>query len=238
VGALVLVSIAPIAESADRSTAAAAPPPMAAPAVAERADVGRIVGLAVRPRAAHRASRSAERATARPRRAVAGVRRLVRRVRPEAIRRHVATHPIHRAARARSRVQFAPRTTVRRVVRMATHRPRRGMPPRMAAVVAFALSQVGKRYVSGGEGRGGFDCSGLTKRAYAHAGLRLPHSSGAQAARARRISRTQARPGDLVVGVGHVGIYMGRGMMVDAGNRRTGVVYRHLFSGLHVARLR
>jgi cell wall-associated NlpC family hydrolase len=108
----------------------------------------------------------------------------------------------------------------------------------MAAVVAFALSQVGKRYVRGGEGQGGFDCSGFTKRAYAHAGLRLPHSSGAQAARARRISRAQARPGDLVVGTGHVGIYMGRGMMIDAGNRRTGVVYRHLYSGLHVARFR
>jgi peptidoglycan DL-endopeptidase CwlO len=108
----------------------------------------------------------------------------------------------------------------------------------MAAVVAFAFAQVGKRYVRGGEGKGGFDCSGFTKRAYAHAGLRLPHSSGAQAARAQRVSRSQARPGDLVVGAGHVGIYMGRGMMIDAGNHRTGVVYRHLYSGLHVARLR
>ena len=108
----------------------------------------------------------------------------------------------------------------------------------MTAVVAFALSQVGKRYVRGGEGRGGFDCSGFTKRAYAHAGVRLPHSSGAQAARARRIPQAQARPGDLVVGTGHVGIYMGNGMMIDAGNRRTGVVYRHLYSGLHVSRLR
>ena len=107
----------------------------------------------------------------------------------------------------------------------------------MAAVVAFALSQVGKRYVTGGEGGGGFDCSGLTKRAYARAGLYLPHSSGAQAARARRVSRSQARPGDLVVGTGHVGIYMGRGMMVDAGNHRVGVAYRHLYSGLHLARL-
>jgi cell wall-associated NlpC family hydrolase len=34
-----------------------------------------------------------------------------------------------------------------------------------------------------------------------------------------------------------VGIYMGRGMMVDAGNHRVGVVYRHLYSGLHLARL-
>jgi hypothetical protein len=29
---------------------------------------------------------------------------------------------------------------------------------------------------------------------------------------------------------------MGRGMMVDAGNPRTGVVYRRLYAGLHVER--
>jgi cell wall-associated NlpC family hydrolase len=106
----------------------------------------------------------------------------------------------------------------------------------MTAVIAYAKSQVGKRYVSGGEGLSGFDCSGLTKRAYAQAGVRLPHSSRAQAARARSISRSKARPGDLVVGPGHVGIYMGRGMMIDAGNHRTGVVYRKLYSGLRVER--
>ena len=106
----------------------------------------------------------------------------------------------------------------------------------MAAVVAFALSQVGKDYVRGGEGPNGFDCSGFTRRAYARAGLRLPHSSGGQAARARTISPALARPGDLVVGPGHVGVYIGGGMMVDAGNRRTGVVYRHLYAGLHIER--
>ncbi|GAB2581069.1 hypothetical protein Aab01nite_58010 [Paractinoplanes abujensis] len=107
----------------------------------------------------------------------------------------------------------------------------------MNAVIAFARSQVGKRYVSGGMGSGGFDCSGFTKRAYALAGISLPHSSGAQAARSRGISRAHARPGDLVVGPGHVGIYMGRGMMIDAGNHRTGVVYRKMYSGLRVARV-
>jgi cell wall-associated NlpC family hydrolase len=107
----------------------------------------------------------------------------------------------------------------------------------MTAVIAFARSQVGKRYVSGGLGPNGFDCSGFTKRAYALAGIRLPHSSGAQAARSRSVSRAQARAGDLVVGPGHVGIYMGRGMMIDAGNHRTGVVYRKVYAGLRVARI-
>jgi len=106
----------------------------------------------------------------------------------------------------------------------------------LSSVVAYARSQIGKRYVRGAEGPFSFDCSGLTKRAYAHAGLRLPHSSGGQAARARPVSRGAARAGDLVVGRGHVGIYMGGGMMIDAGNPRVGVTYRHLYGGLRIER--
>jgi cell wall-associated NlpC family hydrolase len=106
----------------------------------------------------------------------------------------------------------------------------------MSAVIEFARAQVGKRYSSGASGPNWYDCSGLTMRAYQRAGLRLPHSSGGQAARARTVSRARALPGDLVVGPGHVGVYMGGGMMVDAGNRRTGVVYRRLYAGLHIER--
>ncbi|WP_245973114.1 C40 family peptidase [Actinoplanes lutulentus] len=126
------------------------------------------------------------------------------------------------------------RTTTRST---AIRRLRAGAGRDMRAVLAFARSQVGKRYVRGGEGPGGFDCSGFTKRAYARAGVSLPHSSGAQARRARTVDRSQARPGDLVVGPGHVGIYMGRGMMIDAGNSKTGVVYRKVYRGLRVARV-
>ena len=107
---------------------------------------------------------------------------------------------------------------------------------RFGGAVAYAYAQLGSRYVHGGAGRRQFDCSGLMMRAYARAGLRLPHSSAGQAARARPIPRSRARPGDLVVGSGHVGIYVGGGYMIDAGNPRVGVSKRRLYRGLRVER--
>lgn len=154
--------------------------------------------------------------------------------------RAATTRRLEKARRAHTvirRVTTAGRRESVRIHRSTRQfRVRGRQTPRMAAVIAYARSQVGKRYRSGAEGPHSFDCSGLTRRAYAHAGLRLPHSSGGQAAHARPVSRSSARPGDLVVGRGHVGIYMGGGMMIDAGNPRTGVVYRPLYSGLRIER--
>jgi len=203
-------------------------------------------------------SRSGARGTSGPRRAsVRPAATVVRKTARPAVRRDkikiVAVRPEARAqqnAGARSEAK-APRAeqTKRRVVtkrpslrsagakkRAKAHRAPGAMRG-MSMVIAYARAQLGKRYVRGGDGPNSFDCSGFTKRAYARAGLRLPHSSGGQAARARTIRRSQARAGDLVVGPGHVGIYMGGGMMIDAGNPGTGVVYRRLYAGLHVERL-
>lgn len=141
---------------------------------------------------------------------------------------HAPAKSSHQPRRVRHQV---PKRTVRHPAR----RPSYGVG-RFAAAVAYAYAQIGKPYVSNAAGPRAFDCSGLTMRAYARAGLRLPHSSGAQAARARSIPLSQARPGDLVVGPGHVGIYIGHGMMIDAGNHRTGVIKRRLYAGLHVER--
>ncbi len=107
----------------------------------------------------------------------------------------------------------------------------------IAAVLAYARAQLGKPYAGGAAGPRAFDCSGFTMQAYRRGGFVLPHSSAGQAARARLVGRSVARPGDLVIGPGHVGIYLGRNMMIDAGNRRTGVVYRRLYAGLRTARL-
>jgi cell wall-associated NlpC family hydrolase len=148
----------------------------------------------------------------------------------------LARRVAHTAARPVVHLRHTYRAVVARHAAVARPVRRIALGGGMNAVIAYARSQVGRSYVTGGEGGGGFDCSGLTRRAYAQAGIALPHSSRAQAARAHTVSRRVARAGDLVVGPGHVGIYMGRGMMIDAGNHRTGVVYRKLYSGLRVER--
>ena len=90
-----------------------------------------------------------------------------------------------------------------------------------AAQVAVntALAQVGDPYVWGADGPNSFDCSGLTKYAYAAAGIHLPHSSRAQSKIGAKVSRGNLQPGDLVFfysPVSHVGMYIGNGKMVYA----------------------
>ncbi|MFK3983466.1 C40 family peptidase [Micromonospora sp. NPDC050397] len=98
-------------------------------------------------------------------------------------------------------------------------------PPSGAAgtVVAYALAQVGKRYVYGASGPNSFDCSGLVAASYARVGIKLPHQSGAIASRGRRVPAGQWMPGDVIHTPGHVAIYLGNNRMVAATTPRTGV---------------
>ena len=84
--------------------------------------------------------------------------------------------------------------------------------------VAFAYAQIGKPYVFGGSGPGGFDCSGLTMASWAAAGISIPRTSYEQWASLPHVPTSQLQPGDIVVfnGAGHVGLYVGGGYMVDA----------------------
>jgi cell wall-associated NlpC family hydrolase len=96
------------------------------------------------------------------------------------------------------------------------HAHKRTVGERAAAI---ALREVGVRYRWGGiSPASGFDCSGLVSWAYGRLGIELPHSSYALYGRGRQIPRTGMKPGDVLFffGLGHVGIYAGRGRMVHA----------------------
>ena len=92
---------------------------------------------------------------------------------------------------------------------------------------ALAKKLVGAPYLSGGTSPAGFDCSGLSQYVYRHAGggKVISRTADEQFLHFKRISRTAARPGDLVFFhdtsdpgsyVYHVGVYEGAGAMVAA----------------------
>jgi cell wall-associated NlpC family hydrolase len=86
--------------------------------------------------------------------------------------------------------------------------------------VAFAYAQLGCPYVYGGTGpcQSGFDCSGLVMEAWAAAGVTIPRTSEEQLASLPQIPASDVQPGDLLIfdGGGHVGMYVGGGMLIDS----------------------
>ena len=89
--------------------------------------------------------------------------------------------------------------------------------PAGSDIVSIAMSLTGIPYVYGGSTPAGFDCSGFTQYVYARAGISIPRTSGAQGAAGTFVSASEARPGDLVWhAYGHVGIYAGNGMVIEA----------------------
>lgn len=127
---------------------------------------------------------------------------------------------ITRAQRA-SRDRGAPPARTLDPPRLAPNLPGLALGPRSGAQAAVqaALSQVGRPYRWGASGPSSFDCSGLTLWAWARSGVSLPHSSRAQYASTKRVSRAQWQPGDLLFfgsPIHHVGMYIGSGKMVAA----------------------
>jgi cell wall-associated NlpC family hydrolase len=100
--------------------------------------------------------------------------------------------------------------------------------PEAQRVTTVARRQVGDPWVAGATGPGAFDCSGLVFYAFKQAGLlkRIGGSRRSAAgywawfAQRGRTSRTNPRPGDLVIwgrGV-HIGIYLGNRRAISAIN--------------------
>lgn len=85
-----------------------------------------------------------------------------------------------------------------------------------SSIIGIASQYVGVPYVSGGTTPDGFDCSGFTSYVYAQAGISLPRTSGDQRYAGTVISQADAQPGDLIWSPGHIAIYAGDGMQIDA----------------------
>ncbi len=90
------------------------------------------------------------------------------------------------------------------------------------AVVAFARAEIGQPYRWGGDGRadGGFDCSGLTRAAWASVGVSLPRTAHTQYLAGPLLAAdSPAQPGDLVffgtrTHIHHVAIATGHGSQI------------------------
>jgi len=93
---------------------------------------------------------------------------------------------------------------------------------------------LGSRYVWGGTGPQGFDCSGFTQYVMKQHGVEVPRNSYEQFEVGQAVAREQLQPGDLVFfstyapGPSHLGIYIGDGKFVHALNQQTGVTTSEL----------
>lgn len=96
-------------------------------------------------------------------------------------------------------------------------------------LVEYAKQFLGNPYVWGGTSlTKGADCSGFVLSVFKNYGVKLSHSSRAQANEGTKISMDQAKPGDLIFygngsSINHVAIYIGGGQVIHASSPRTGI---------------
>lgn len=97
-----------------------------------------------------------------------------------------------------------------------------------SAVLELTKKQIGSYYVYGGNRPGAFDCSGLTQYVYGKNGYELGRICSAQMADGLIVSREGLQVGDLIFfrnggyWVEHMGIYVGDGKIIHAGNGGVG----------------
>lgn len=93
-----------------------------------------------------------------------------------------------------------------------------------SSVVSYAMQFVGNPYVWGGNSlTNGVDCSGFVHEVYAHFGISTPRHSQAFKSVGQAVSFDNIQPGDVVVYPGHVAIYAGGGVIVEAQSTKAGI---------------
>ena len=91
-------------------------------------------------------------------------------------------------------------------------------------MVSYAMQFVGHPYVWGGNSlTNGVDCSGFVHEVYAHFGISTPRYSQAFKSVGQAVSFDNIQPGDVVVYPGHVAIYAGGGVIVEAQSTKAGI---------------
>ena len=104
---------------------------------------------------------------------------------------------------------------------------RRAHPPGQDAL-AFAKKQLGDRYRYGAAGPNAWDCSGLTMKAWAKAGKKLPHSAKGQFHKGKKVARRTWSPATWCSSTpvpSHVAIYAGNGKVIHASRPGKPVAY-------------
>lgn len=91
-------------------------------------------------------------------------------------------------------------------------------------IVAYAMQFKGNPYVWGGNSlTNGVDCSGFVHEVYEHFGISTPRYSQAFKSVGQAVSFDNIQPGDVVVYPGHVAIYAGGGVIVEAQSTKAGI---------------
>ena len=112
------------------------------------------------------------------------------------------------------------------------------------SVLEIAKQYLGVPYVYGGTSPRGFDCSGFVQYVYKQLGYDLYRVAADQMRNGVAVSKENLAPGDLVGFysspgggyIGHIGIYVGNGMMIHAPHTGDVVKYTSIEEGTYHGR--
>ena len=137
---------------------------------------------------------------------------------------------VGRRGRGKVQTEQAARATPTGATGTSTTVATGGGAQRRSEIVATARQVMGQPYRYGGEGDGGFDCSGLIQYAYASHGVTMPRVSTDQAQVGDAVARAldELEPGDILTftmspggtRVSHVGLYVGEGRFIHSASSR------------------